>query len=243
MRIGRDPARPQAAVIGGSLGGLFAALLLRRAGWQVRVFERIGEELSGRGAGIVTHDDLFAVLRHAGINVVPADLGVPVPGRRVFDRSGRVAGELRLGQVLTSWGRLYALLRSSLPAEDYRGGVTLRRVEEHPDHVVAECDDGSRFRSRPAGRGRRSLLDGASTIPTRNRAALRRLHRLARLGRRGRLVGRYAPYSVRLVCIQLARRRANAGLPGRRRRRSDGYGTASVQLRLVPARGARRGFA
>ena len=47
MRIGRDPARPQAAVIGGSLGGLFAALLLRRAGWQVRVFERIGEELSG----------------------------------------------------------------------------------------------------------------------------------------------------------------------------------------------------
>lgn len=145
MRIGRDPARPQAAVIGGSLGGLFAALLLRRAGWQVRVFERIGEELSGRGAGIVTHDDLFAVLRHAGINVVPADLGVPVPGRRVFDRSGRVAGELRLGQVLTSWGRLYALLRSSLPAEDYRGGVTLRRVEEHPDHVVAECDDGSRF--------------------------------------------------------------------------------------------------
>jgi 2-polyprenyl-6-methoxyphenol hydroxylase-like FAD-dependent oxidoreductase len=126
-------------------GGLFTALLLRKAGWQVDVFERIGDELSGRGAGIVTHDDLFAVLRSAGIGVVPAALGVSVQGRRVLDRSGRVAGELQLGQVLTSWGRLYALLRSSLPNESYRGGVTLRRVEEYPDRVVAECEDGTRI--------------------------------------------------------------------------------------------------
>ena len=29
-------------IIGGSLGGLFAAHLLRAAGWDVEVFERIG---------------------------------------------------------------------------------------------------------------------------------------------------------------------------------------------------------
>ncbi len=39
---------PRAIVVGGSMGGLFAALLLRRAGWRIDVFERIGGELAGR---------------------------------------------------------------------------------------------------------------------------------------------------------------------------------------------------
>jgi 2-polyprenyl-6-methoxyphenol hydroxylase-like FAD-dependent oxidoreductase len=41
-------ARPKAIVVGGSLGGLFAANLLNRSGWQVDVFERVPEELAGR---------------------------------------------------------------------------------------------------------------------------------------------------------------------------------------------------
>jgi 2-polyprenyl-6-methoxyphenol hydroxylase-like FAD-dependent oxidoreductase len=46
--------RPRALVIGGSLGGLFAANLLLRHGWDVDVFEHSGQELAGRGAGGVT---------------------------------------------------------------------------------------------------------------------------------------------------------------------------------------------
>src|SRR5690349_11554421 len=98
---------PRALVVGGSMGGLFAALLLARAGWRVDVFERAGSELAGRGAGIVTHAALFGALAAAGVRCDPRDLGVPVPGRRVLDREGRVTGELAHGQVLTSWGRLY----------------------------------------------------------------------------------------------------------------------------------------
>ncbi|HYZ24517.1 MAG TPA: FAD binding domain-containing protein [Rhodopila sp.] len=134
----------RAVVIGGSMGGLFAALLLRRAGWRVDVFERIGDELAGRGAGIVTHEELFDVLRHAGIAAEPAALGVAVPGRRVFDRTGRIAGELRLDQVLTSWGRLYALLRGALPSERYHHGKSLEHVEEGERGVVAHFADGTR---------------------------------------------------------------------------------------------------
>lgn len=52
-------SRPKAIVAGGSLGGLFAANLLTRSGWDVDVFERVPEELAGRGAGIVTHPELF----------------------------------------------------------------------------------------------------------------------------------------------------------------------------------------
>jgi 2-polyprenyl-6-methoxyphenol hydroxylase-like FAD-dependent oxidoreductase len=44
------------------MAGLFAALLLRQDGWNVDVYERIGAELAGRGAGIVTHSELFEVL-------------------------------------------------------------------------------------------------------------------------------------------------------------------------------------
>ena len=46
---------PRALIIGGSVGGLFAANMLRSIGWDAIVFERNPEELTGRGAGISTH--------------------------------------------------------------------------------------------------------------------------------------------------------------------------------------------
>lgn len=67
----------RAVVIGGSMGGLFAGILLRKAGWNVDIFERAGTALSGRGAGIVTHAELCAVLEAAGLDPT-RDLGVAV---------------------------------------------------------------------------------------------------------------------------------------------------------------------
>ena len=43
---------PRVAVVGGSLGGLTAALLLRDLGCEVSVYERSHEELEAKGAGI-----------------------------------------------------------------------------------------------------------------------------------------------------------------------------------------------
>jgi 2-polyprenyl-6-methoxyphenol hydroxylase-like FAD-dependent oxidoreductase len=125
------------------MAGLFIALLLRRAGWRVDVYERIGAELAGRGAGIVTHSELFDVLARAGIDTAAAAVGVSVPGRRVLDCGGRVAGELALPQVLTSWGRLYGLLKDAFPADCYHHGENLVGVEEYSDRVVARFADGT----------------------------------------------------------------------------------------------------
>src|SRR5215207_9879479 len=80
-----------ALVVGGSMSGLLAGLLLQRAGWRVDVFERVDSELSGRGAGIVAQPDLIHTLRRLGID--STDLGVAITTRRIVDATGRLAGE------------------------------------------------------------------------------------------------------------------------------------------------------
>ena len=42
----------KALIIGGSLGGLFAGNCLRQIGWQVDIFEKTGDDLASRGAGL-----------------------------------------------------------------------------------------------------------------------------------------------------------------------------------------------
>ena len=43
----------KAVIVGGSVGGLFAATALRAAGWDVGVFEQSPHDLDSRGGGIV----------------------------------------------------------------------------------------------------------------------------------------------------------------------------------------------
>ncbi len=86
--------RRRALIIGGSLGGLFAANLLHGAGWEVEVFERVGEALADRGAGIVTHDELFLALRRVGVSI-DETIGVEAFSRVTLDRDGRVIAELQ----------------------------------------------------------------------------------------------------------------------------------------------------
>jgi len=49
---------PRALVIGGARGGLLAANLLRSAGWEPQVHERVGDDRASRGAGMGTHEEL-----------------------------------------------------------------------------------------------------------------------------------------------------------------------------------------
>lgn len=131
-----------AIIIGGSMSGLFAAHLLLRKGWTVSVYERISSELAGRGAGIVTHPELFEVLEACGIDSTAAKVGVSVEGRRVFDLRGGIVGELSLPQVLTSWGKLYGILKEALPESCYHYGQNLVRIAQGEDRVTAEFSDG-----------------------------------------------------------------------------------------------------
>lgn len=133
----------RALIAGGSLGGLLAANMLHRAGWDVQVLERADTTLSGRGAGIVTHPELFDCLEAAGITV-DDKIGVPVPGRVTLGRDGSVLQESALPQILTAWGRLYHLLKAALPAQLYRFGAGLRSFTQDGRSVEAVLSDGSR---------------------------------------------------------------------------------------------------
>jgi 2-polyprenyl-6-methoxyphenol hydroxylase-like FAD-dependent oxidoreductase len=132
----------KAAIIGGSLGGLFAANLLLRNGWDVDVFERVPEELAGRGAGIVTHPELFAVMQAAGVRI-DETIGVKVESRVTLAQDGSVVSERPLPQILTAWGKMYHVLRSALPAQNYQSGATVADVADGPDFATVTMSDGS----------------------------------------------------------------------------------------------------
>ncbi len=133
---------PRALIIGGSMAGLFTALLLRKRGWRVDVYERSSDELASRGAGIATHPEMMVALDKAGVG--RDGLGVQLDGRRTFDKTGAVLDENAMPQVTTSWDMLYIRLMSGLPSDAYHTGVRFTRAEQDGGTVTAVFEDGTR---------------------------------------------------------------------------------------------------
>ncbi len=144
----------RAVVIGGSMSGLLSALMLRRAGWNVDIYERVEGELSGRGAGIVAQQELIARLR--GLGLATDALGVRIANRKIIDRQGRVTHEIECPQVATAWERLYRLLRDAFPPERYHRGRGVAKFTQDADAVTAYFSDGETVRA--------DLLVGADGI-------------------------------------------------------------------------------
>jgi 2-polyprenyl-6-methoxyphenol hydroxylase-like FAD-dependent oxidoreductase len=130
----------RAIVIGGSMSGLLAGLLLRRAGWEVDIHERVESELAGRGAGIVAQPELIDTLRRLGLD--PTDLGVHITTRKILDSAGRLVCEIECPQVLTAWERVYRKLRDAFPPEHYHRARGLAHFEQTSHAVTAHFTDG-----------------------------------------------------------------------------------------------------
>jgi 2-polyprenyl-6-methoxyphenol hydroxylase-like FAD-dependent oxidoreductase len=131
----------RALVIGGSMSGLLAAIMLHRRGWTVDVFERVESELSGRGAGIVAQTELIARLKALGLET--NELGILTKTRKLLDIDGHVTLTVECPQVLTAWERVYRVLRDAFPADHYHRGRGLRVFELTKKAVLAHMTDGS----------------------------------------------------------------------------------------------------
>ncbi|PWU24198.1 MAG: monooxygenase [Candidatus Rokuibacteriota bacterium] len=142
---GPDP-RLRVAVVGGSLGGLTAALLLRDFGCTVDVFERSGARLSGFGAGIVVHE---ATMRYFVERARQQDgLSVAARALRFLDTAGHVLHEEPSPYEFTAWSTLYSSLYRLFGEEHYHHGHALDVLDQDADCVrvrfenerVHECD-------------------------------------------------------------------------------------------------------
>lgn len=131
----------RALVIGGSMSGLLAAIMLRQRGFAVDVFERVESELDGRGAGIVAQTELIARLDALGLDT--RDLGVEARIRKLLDIDGHTALTVDCPQVLTAWERVYRVLRDAFPAAHYHRGRALKAFTQTETKIVAHFADGS----------------------------------------------------------------------------------------------------
>jgi 2,6-dihydroxypyridine 3-monooxygenase len=143
-------------VVGGSLGGLTAALVLRDAGCDVEVYERSEVPLEGRGAGIVLNP---ATVRYFTENDVRDldEISTSTRRLRYMDRDGSAAAEQPFSYRFTSYNALYRGLLGCFDEDRYHlgekvvgfdqdaDGVTVRLASGHDErcHLLV-CADGIR---------------------------------------------------------------------------------------------------
>ncbi|WP_461006713.1 FAD-dependent oxidoreductase [Streptomyces capparidis] len=94
----------RAVVVGAGIGGLAAAVGLRRAGWAVTVLERRGQ-LERYGTALGLHPTAQAALDRLGVGEAVARRAVPYRGARIRTPGGRVLASLPLERIERKAGR------------------------------------------------------------------------------------------------------------------------------------------
>lgn len=137
-------------IVGGSIAGCTTAIELLRLGCQVTLFERTGEELKDRGAGIGVPPSVIDTFIKRDL----VDADTPYFSAHAFTRLWRTAQAQRYGYLawdqpaqlaLLNWGVLYRNLRKRVPNQVYQ---TEHRVvalhEQRGGPVSVALADGAR---------------------------------------------------------------------------------------------------
>lgn len=208
----------KALVIGAGIGGLAAAIALRRAGLDVEVFER-AERIDEVGAGLAVWANGVRALDRLGVGeaIRAASVQYPIGALRTWDGgvlTAMSAADLRrlfdVPIVIMHRADLLSALAAAFGAERVRLGHRTVAIRQDDRGVTAEFENGERARG--------DLLVGADGLHSAVRSALY-----------GRERPVYAGCSAWRAAIPFDTSRVDAG---------ESWGGGSV-FGMVPIRGSR----
>lgn len=165
----QTPGENQALIIGAGIGGLTAAIALRRAGYTVQVFER-AQELREIGAGLTLWPNAVKALRKLGLAKIIDAQGIPADAGGIYTWQGKILAQTTTSEVERLGGApTVALHRAELQAallhalEELTPGEPVVQFGAHlerfaqDDQGVTACFAGGR-------EARGNLLVGADGI-------------------------------------------------------------------------------
>jgi 2,6-dihydroxypyridine 3-monooxygenase len=131
--------RPNVIVMGGSLGGLTAALFLRDSGCHVKVLERSRAPLAGRGAGIVLNP---ATVRYFTLRETRdvRSMSVATQWLRYVGADGGVAAEQQAAYRFSSYNAIYHGLREDFGSDDYHLAQNVTGFEQEARDVTVHVE-------------------------------------------------------------------------------------------------------
>jgi 2,6-dihydroxypyridine 3-monooxygenase len=138
------PSMPQVTIVGGSVGGLTAALVLRDIGCDVQVLERSSTALQARGAGIAALDATLRYLVTRG-RLQPSAVCSSTEWIRFLNRDGSIQHEQRHRYLFSSWNTIYRTLLSLFDADRYALGAEVTGFSQEGNTVTASLLSGSRM--------------------------------------------------------------------------------------------------
>ena len=145
------PGKRRVVIIGGGIGGLTAAIALRRVGVDATVYEQ-APELREVGAGIGLWANALHVFRELGLAPAVLRLGAGPLGGGIRSREGRWLTRQPAPVLERRWAEptiavlrtdLQALLRDALPVEAVRLDVRAVAVRQSTDGVAVRFENGA----------------------------------------------------------------------------------------------------
>ena len=136
-------AWPRVGVMGGSIAGLTAALVLRDLGCRVDVFERSGRALESRGAGIGMHPMTVRYFRESE-RLDAARVEIELPWLRFLDAAGDTVHEEVMNYRFSSWSTIYRGLLGCFERERYHLGAEVVHIDQDDSGVSLELAGGAR---------------------------------------------------------------------------------------------------
>lgn len=146
---------PRVAVIGAGVGGLCAAIALRRRGIEAVVYER-AEMLGDVGAGLLVWANAVRVLKELGVADAVLRDGSVVQHGQVRTSDGRVLAVSAPGELEKTFGlpsvaihraALHRALMEALPADAVQLGAACESVCQDDNGATAVFADGRRVRA------------------------------------------------------------------------------------------------